>query len=73
MPLPPLAFFWHEDKSHKSSLTQAFMETLFFLYQINKQIIITHKEVAVPSFRQAFLHLLLFFFFSNSINPILFL
>ena len=71
MPLSPLAFFWHEDKSHKSSSTQAFMEILFFLYQINKQIII-HKEVAIPSFCQAFLHLL-FFFSSNSINPVLFL
>ena len=32
LPLPPLVLFWHEDKS----LTQAFIETLFFLYQVNK-------------------------------------
>ena len=37
------------------ALTQAFMETLFFLYPNNKQIIINHKEVGVPSSCQAFL------------------
>ena len=56
-PLPPLVLFWHEDKS----LTQAFIETLFFLYQVNKRIIIYQKEVGVPSFHQAF-------FFSPSIR-----
>ena len=59
LPLPPLVFFGHEDKS----LTQAFIETLFFLYQVNKQIIIYQKEVGVPSFRQAF-----FFFLSIQFN-----
>ena len=43
------------------ALTQVFMESLFFLYQINKQIIINHKEVGVPSFRQAFIYFFLFF------------
>ena len=46
------------------ALTQAFMETLFFLYQINKQIIINHKEVGVPSSCQVFL----FFFLTPSIR-----
>ena len=66
LPLLPLVFFQHEDKS----LTQAFIETLFFLYQVNKQIITYQKGVGVPSFRQAFilfyfiyLLLLSFFFF----------
>ena len=45
------------------ALTQVFMESLFFLYQINKQVIINHKEVGVPSFRQAFIFFFLFSFF----------
>ena len=45
------------------ALTQFFMESLFFPYQINKQIIINHKEVGVPSFRQAFIYLFISFFF----------
>ena len=60
LPLLSQVFFWHEDKSP----TQVFIETLFFLYQVNKRIIIYQKEVSVPSFRQVF------FFFFFSINPI---
>ena len=36
------------------ALTQAFMETLFFLYQIIKKILINHKEVGAHSFLQVF-------------------
>ena len=45
------------------ALTQVFLESLFFLYQINKQVIINHKEVGVPSFCQAFIFFFSFFFF----------
>ena len=60
-------FAWGQITQIKLRL-KLFKETLFFLYQINKQIIINHKEVGVPSFRQSFLFSFSFFFLTPSIQ-----
>ena len=57
-------FAWGQITQIKLRL-KLFKETLFFLYQINKQIIINHKEVGVPSFCQVFIF---FFFLTPSIR-----